>query len=75
MRPKHQQNIKSFLLEGHSITPIIAENKFHCHRLSAVIHRLRKEGMNIITTMCYEDDADGEMYCFAKYKLIDSKKK
>ena len=54
MRPKHQQNIKRYLLEGHTITPIIAENKFHCHRLSAVIHRLRKEGMNIKTIMCHQ---------------------
>lgn len=70
MRPKHQQNIKSFLLEGHSITPIIAENNFHCHRLSSVIHRLRKEGMNIITTMCYEYDKDGEKFSYAKYRLV-----
>lgn len=70
MRPKHKQNIKRYLLEGHTITPIIAENKFHCHRLSSVIHRLRKEGMNIKTIMCCEYDADGEKYSYAKYRLI-----
>lgn len=70
MRPKHQQNIKQYLLDGNYITPIIAENVFHCHRLSAVIHRLRKEGMNIKTIMCHQYNEDNEKISFAKYRLL-----
>lgn len=44
-----KSQIRSWLLEGKSITPIEALNKFQCFRLAAVINRLRNEGMSIVT--------------------------
>ena len=43
--------IESYLLSGNKITPIDALTKFSCFRLAAVVHVLRKEGMNILSNM------------------------
>ena len=37
------------LKQGKTITSLEAQNLFYCFRLSAVIHRLRKEGHEIVT--------------------------
>ena len=43
------ENIKRHLEGLNLITPLYALNVFGCFRLSAVIHRLRQEGMDIVT--------------------------
>lgn len=43
------QQIKSYLKKGKSITPIQALNKFGCFRLAARVSDLRKDGLNIAT--------------------------
>ena len=43
------QQIKSYLEKGKSITPIQALNKFGCFRLAARISDLRNDGLNITT--------------------------
>ena len=41
--------IRAHLLDGKSITPLEALNKFGSLRLSAIIFRLREEGLPIVT--------------------------
>ena len=41
--------IKQHLEDGHSITPIDALNLFGCFRLSARIHDIKQQGLDIIT--------------------------
>ena len=42
-------NVRAWLLDGRSITPLEALNKFGIFRLAAVVHKLRDEGLDIIT--------------------------
>lgn len=42
-------NVRAWLLDGRSITPLEALNKFGIFRLAAVVHELRDEGLDIIT--------------------------
>lgn len=58
--------IKTWLLEGKSITPIEALREFGCFRLSAVIYVLKYEdNMNIKTEI-----VNNEGKRFAKYSLV-----
>lgn len=41
--------VRAWLLEGKTITPLEALNKFGIFRLAAVVHELRDEGLDIIT--------------------------
>lgn len=66
-KPRHKARIKKYIEQNGSITPIIAERLFHCHRLASVIHRLRKEGMTIITKTHHEINFWGEDVSFAEY--------
>jgi hypothetical protein len=59
--------IKRHLLEGYHISPLKALKKYGCFRLSAVVHKLRKEGIKIKTTI-----ADGDAP-FAIYTLEEKK--
>ncbi len=59
-----KSQIKAWLEDGKSITPIEALNRWGCFRLAAVINRLRSDGMDIIT----ERVNDGEK-SYAKYYL------
>jgi hypothetical protein len=43
--------VKNYLEEGNKLTPIEALDKFGSFRLAAIIHDLRKEGMNILSHM------------------------
>jgi hypothetical protein len=43
--------VKDYLEEGNKLTPIEALDKFGSFRLAAIIHDLRKEGMNILSHM------------------------
>jgi hypothetical protein len=58
------QQIKSYLEKGKSITPIQALNKFSCFRLAARISDLRNDGLNIATKIVTKDGKT-----FASYKL------
>ena len=42
-------NVRAWLLDGRSITPLEALNRFGIFRLAAVVHELRDEGLDIIT--------------------------
>ena len=44
-----KENVRAWLLDGRSITPLEALNKFGIFRLAAVVHKLRDEGLDIIT--------------------------
>ena len=58
------QQIKSYLEKGKSITPLQALNKFGCFRLAARISDLRNEGLKIATKIVTKDGKT-----FAKYYL------
>jgi biotin operon repressor len=60
---KHNR-IKRRLLAGFAISGQDALKEFGVYRLSSVIHRLRKEGLNIKTTMVQRPG-----YSFAKYHI------
>lgn len=59
------QQIKSYLKKGKSITPIQALNKFGCFRLAARISDLRNDGLNIATKIVTKDGKT-----FASYRLV-----
>ena len=58
--------ILQHLLDGHSITPIEALDKFGCFRLGARIFELRKQGFIFDTK--HVDNGKGNK--FAKYILV-----
>jgi hypothetical protein len=58
--------IRSFLLEGNSLTPIDALERFGCFRLAARIDDLRQEGLDIETI---KERRNGKSY--ARYRLRD----
>ena len=47
--PTQKSVVRQHLLDGNSITPLEALNRFGIFRLAAVVHELRDEGLNIIT--------------------------
>ena len=59
-----KSQIRAWLMEGNSVTPIEALNKWGCFRLASVINRLRNEGMDIIT-----ETVNNGRKSFAKYYL------
>ena len=59
------QQIKSYLEQGKTITPLQALNKFGCIRLAARVNDLRKEGLNITTKIVTKDGKT-----FASYRLV-----
>ncbi len=59
------KKIKSYLEEGNKITPLEALNQFGSFRLGAIIHILRREGMNIKTNYITVENKT-----FAEYELI-----
>jgi hypothetical protein len=71
-KPRHKARIKAYIEQNGSITPIIAERLFHCHRLAAVIYRLRKEGMAIKTIDCNEKNVYGEDITYGMYVLDEN---
>lgn len=44
-----KKQIKELLLKGGKITPMDALQSYGCFRLGSIIHRLRQEGLDIIT--------------------------
>lgn len=53
--------IKKYLQSGKSLTPMQALKKFGCFRISARVHELRKEGLNIV---------DVSKKNYSQYKLV-----
>lgn len=45
---KHME-IEKFLKDGNSLTGIQALEKFNVYRLSSVIHRMRRKGINVVS--------------------------
>ena len=58
--------IKEYLLAGNSLTPIEALNMIGAFRLSAVVFKLKEQGLNIKTDIISEDNKR-----FAKYSIIN----
>lgn len=54
--PQHLPRIKVWLLQGKVLTPRIAFARWNCWRLAVYIHRLRKQGFNIQTTIKYNSN-------------------
>ena len=59
-----QENIHNALLRGESITPMDALHRWGSMRLAAVRHNLRKDGLDISTTIVKSRQRN-----FAEYKL------
>lgn len=59
-----KEKIREYLLNGGTLTPLDALEKFGCFRLATRIFELKKEGLDIRTEMV-ENEATGKRY--AKY--------
>jgi len=59
MKNSKHGKIRKHLLLGRKITGTTALIRFNVYRLSSVIHRLRREGLNIKTVM---GELNGETY-------------
>ena len=67
MKPKSQKDrVRTWLLNGHTLTPLQALRRFKSLRFGAIIYDLRNEGMNIHTEMVKV----GHQTYVAKYRLI-----
>lgn len=60
-----QEAVTKHLRLGNSITPLEAIGVFKVFRLASIIHRMRRDGYDVQTTMC--EDARGGRY--ARYSL------
>ena len=58
-----ESKIEAHLRAGNAITPIEALKMFGSYRLGAVIHRLRRRGMNITTKLVGEER-------YAEYRMV-----
>lgn len=65
MKKSVNEKLESWLTKGHGITQLQALEKWGCMRLSARVNELRKNGINILTTLIQRD---GKTY--AKYSLL-----
>lgn len=63
------KRIRQYLETGRQITALDALHAFNCFRLSARINDLKREGMNIESTMI-EITSDGKKKHVARYKMI-----
>ena len=61
--------VRTTLKRGVQLTPMVALNGCGTMRLAAIIHTLRGQGLNILTTI--KETADGHRY--ASYKLVKGK--
>ena len=63
------KRIRKYLETGKSLTALDALYQFSCFRLSARIHNLKSEGMNIESTLI-EITSDGKKKHVSRYKLV-----
>lgn len=61
--------IKNFLLAGNTLTSREAYDLFGCTRLAAVVHRLKKAGLNIKTVWQTGNTRYGTTSVFTAYKI------
>lgn len=59
-----KEKIRDYLVNGGTLTPLDALEKFGCFRLATRVFELKKEGLDIKTEMV-ENEATGKRY--AKY--------
>lgn len=71
MKTTKTKQVKEYLLQGNAITDTIAYELFGLHRLSSVIHNLRKRGMHIETKMNVGLDRNGNRVDFGVYRYIE----
>jgi hypothetical protein len=68
---KHQR-VKNHLIKKGSITSWDAIQLFSATRLSAIIHTLRKRGLDIVTKDIRIKDKYGNTSTYAKYKYFSN---
>lgn len=68
----YYKRILDYMRKHDTINDIEAYNLCHTMRLSAVIHRLRQMGYNIVTEEYKKKHDDGKSYAHARYRLIES---
>lgn len=65
------KEVRTYLENGHSISSMVAFEKFGVTRLSAIIYILRhNEGMNIVSTMETVKNRYGHTTNYSTYKLV-----
>jgi hypothetical protein len=64
------QKVKTHLLKNKVITSWEAIKLYKATRLSAIIHRLRKDGLQISTQTVSQIDGNGHNCNYAKYIFI-----
>lgn len=65
-----KSEVRDYLMQGHSITPIEALDKFGSFRLASIICDLRKEGERIITDDFRYVTRNGTKKKVAKYRMV-----
>jgi len=68
--PKQEKRIAKYLLDNFSINPLTAWKECGVYRLSAVILKLRKKGMHIVTERTNVKNQFGEDCKVANYRLM-----
>lgn len=63
-------NVRAYLLEGHSLTSMDAIRLFGATRLSAIIFKLKKEGLEIATHSITVPTRYGRDVRVAEYTII-----
>lgn len=66
MKKSKHDKIRTMILSGKKITPMIALQRFGVFRLASVINRLRKEGISIDTVIKYANGDQYAEYCLTK---------
>lgn len=69
-KESHCKQILAYLGVHKFITNDTAIERFHCYRLAARIHDLRKRGIDIETEMVYTLDDNGLPMKYAKYRKV-----
>jgi len=65
--------ILDYLLKNKKITPWYAIQEFGITRLADIVHRLKKDGHNIITTnMTHKNAKTGKVSSYAKYTYVEN---
>lgn len=66
MKLRYQDKVEKHLLSGKPITDAICRSKYRGTRLASIVHRLRRKGVNVVTTMKHNKK---EGYTFAEYRI------
>lgn len=63
------KQIRAWLEDGNTLTPLQALRDFDCYRLSAVIFNLRKAGVPVVTRKKQVTKANGRKAVIAEYYI------